>query len=69
MIVYPEEDDADKPKVFARQSFVVSGEEEEMAETILRARELGAVTNLNPGGLDSKPKDIAFDRVLCHTST
>lgn len=41
IVVYPENGDAGKPKVFARQSFVVSGEEEEMAETILQARELG----------------------------
>lgn len=41
MVVYPENDDNGKPKVFARQSFVVSGEEEEMAETILQARQLG----------------------------
>lgn len=40
-IVYPEEEDVGKPKMFARQSFVVSGEEEEMAETILKARMLG----------------------------
>lgn len=40
-MVYPESEDAGKPKVFARQSFVVCGEEEEMAETILQARALG----------------------------
>lgn len=27
--------------MFARQSFIVSGEEEEMAATILKARQLG----------------------------
>ena len=41
MVVYPEEEDVGKPKMFARQSFIVSGEEEEMAETILKARQLG----------------------------
>lgn len=41
VVVYPENGDAGKPKVFARQSFVVCGEEEEMAETILQARALG----------------------------
>lgn len=41
VVVYPESEDAGKPKVFARQSFVVCGEEEEMAETILQARTLG----------------------------
>ena len=40
-MVYPESEDAGKPKLFARQSFVVCGEEEEMAETILQARALG----------------------------
>ncbi|CAN0014851.1 unnamed protein product [Ectocarpus sp. 12 AP-2014] len=40
VVVYPEKDDAGKPKVFARQSFVASGEEEEMADTILQARQL-----------------------------
>ncbi|CAM9095947.1 unnamed protein product, partial [Scytosiphon promiscuus] len=40
VVVYPENDDAGKPKVFARQSFVVSGEEQEMADTILQARQL-----------------------------
>ncbi|CAM9732823.1 unnamed protein product, partial [Choristocarpus tenellus] len=39
-VVYPEADDNGKPKVFARQSFQVSGEEEEMALTILEARHL-----------------------------
>jgi hypothetical protein len=39
--VYPEQADEGKPKLFARQSFIVSGEEEEMAETILQARKLG----------------------------
>lgn len=43
VVVYPENEDAGKPKVFARQSFVVCGEEEEMAETILQARQLGEV--------------------------
>ncbi|CBJ28610.1 conserved unknown protein [Ectocarpus siliculosus] len=40
VVVYPEKHDAGKPKVFARQSFVASGEEEEMADTILQARQL-----------------------------
>lgn len=40
-MVYPEKEDVGKPKVFARQSFIVSGEEEEMAETILQARAIG----------------------------
>lgn len=40
-VVYPEQADEGKPKLFARQSFIVSGEEEEMAETILQARKLG----------------------------
>lgn len=39
--MYPEAEDVGKPKVFARQSFIVSGEEEEMADTILKARQLG----------------------------
>ncbi|CAM9335275.1 unnamed protein product [Chrysoparadoxa australica] len=37
-VVYPEAEDQGKPKLFARQSFLVSGEDEEMAETILVAR-------------------------------
>eukprot|EP00904_Undaria_pinnatifida_P000464 jgi/Undpi1/10418/HiC_scaffold_29.g12868.m1 len=40
VVVYPEQEDVGKPKMFARQSFIVSGEEEEMAETILKARQL-----------------------------
>lgn len=41
VVVYPEAEDVGKPKMFARQSFIVSGEEEEMADTILKARQLG----------------------------
>lgn len=48
-MVYPEAEDDGKPKVFARQSFVVSGEEEEMAETILKARMLGKRKSLAVG--------------------
>lgn len=44
-VVYPETEDAGKPKMFARQSFIVSGEEEDMAETILKARQLGEWEN------------------------
>lgn len=40
-IVYPEAEDVGKPKMFARQSFVVSGEEEEIAAAILQARQIG----------------------------
>ncbi len=39
-VVYPEAGDQGKPKLFARQSFVVTGEDDEMADTILMARKL-----------------------------
>ncbi len=37
-VVYPEAGDQGKPKLFARQSFVVTGEDDEMADAILVAR-------------------------------
>ncbi len=39
-VVYPEAEDEGKPKLFARQSFVVTGEDDEMADKILMARKL-----------------------------
>jgi hypothetical protein len=41
VVVFPEAGDQGKPKLFARQSFVVSGDDQMMAETILEARKLG----------------------------
>jgi hypothetical protein len=40
-VVCPEAADQGKPKLFARQSFVVTGDDQMMAETILEARKLG----------------------------
>eukprot|EP00903_Cladosiphon_okamuranus_P013203 g12315.t1 len=66
VVVYPEDEDAGKPKVFARQSFVVCGEEEEMAETILQARQLAGQRRRSTfdadgkgEGVDKKQQEIA----------